>query len=300
MKTGIVLGLIIPTLLMVTGTPAFADDKAACLDAASKGQRLRDQHKLVEAREQLRVCAAAGCPGVVQTDCAGWLADVEKALPSVVVTAKDGAGADLIDVKVSVDGQPLVSKLDGQAVPMNAGPHTFHFESAAGASVDRQVLVREGAKNQTVAVVLVKVATPVTAAQPPTNAGAEPQQPESPAPSPESSPPSGSAWKTVGFVVGGAGIVGLGLATVFGLVAVNDKNNAHCNSSNVCDPGTTSGIKSAALASDVGWIAGGVLLAGGAGLVLFGPSGTNEAGATARVMPIMTLGGGGLAVGGAW
>jgi hypothetical protein len=49
---------------------------------------------LIEAREQLRACAAAQCPAVVQTDCAGWLAEVEKALRSVVVAAKDGAGVD--------------------------------------------------------------------------------------------------------------------------------------------------------------------------------------------------------------
>ena len=140
------LALLLPTLLassaaLADGTPAApADTKAACLDAATKGQRFRDTHKLVEAREQLRVCAAAQCPGVVQTDCANWLAEVDKALPSVVLAAKNGAGGDLVDVRVSVDGQPLVAKLDGQAVPMNAGLHTFHFEGTAGV-VDQQVVV---------------------------------------------------------------------------------------------------------------------------------------------------------------
>ena len=281
MKTRLFFVLVLPAALVTTA--ALADDKAACLDAATKGQRFRDTHKLVEARDQLRVCAAAGCPAVVQTDCASWLADVEKALPSVVVTAKNGAGADLVDVKVSVDGQPLVSKLDGQAVPMNGGRHTFHFEGADG-SLDQQVVVTEGEKNRRVAVVL-GVAAP--AAAPGSGSGANTDG-------------SSSSWRTVGWVLGGAGVVGLGVGTVFGIVTLGDKSSAHCDSNNLCDPGTTGGIKSAALLSDIGWIAGGVLLASGAALVLLSPSGSPEATASVKVAPVFTASGGEVVVGGGW
>jgi hypothetical protein len=284
MKIGIVFGFLVPIALVATG--AFGDDKAACLDAASKGQRLRDVHKLVEAREQFRVCAAAQCPAVVQSDCANWLADVEKALPSVVLVAKNGSGVDLVDVKVSVDGQPLVSKLDGQAVSMNAGPHMFHFEGADGTSVDQRMLVKEGEGNQAVAVVLG--AAP--AAQPPSPGAA----------STSDFGGSSSPWKTVGWVLGGAGGVGLGVGAVFGVIAMGDKNAAHCNANNVCDPGTVSGIKSGALISDLGWIAGGVLLASGAALVLFAPSGRREPTASVRVAPVVTASGGQIVAGGTW
>jgi hypothetical protein len=286
MKTALLFGLlVVPTTLVATA--AYADDKAACLDAASKGQRFRDTHKLVEARDQFRICAAAQCPGVVQSDCANWLADVEKALPSVVLTAKNGMGADLADVRVSVDGQPLVSKLDGQAVTMNAGTHTFHFEGADGTVLDQQVLVKEGEKNQAVAAVLGAAPAP----PPPSPQGAE------------SLPGSGGTtrpWKTVGWVLGGAGVVGLGVGTAFGIVAIGDKNAAHCNANNVCDPGTVSGIKSAALLSDVGWIAGGVLLASGVALVLFAPRESRGPAAGVRLAPVVTARGGELVAGGSW
>ena len=276
MKTRWMLALLVPAMLLTTA--ALADDKAACLDAASKGQTLRNAHKLVEAREQLRICAAAACPAVVQTDCANWLADVERALPSVVMTAKSGAGADLVDVKVTVDGQPLVSKLDGQAVPMNPGQHTFHFEAADG-SLDQQVVVSEGEKNQRIAVVLGAAAA----------AGAAPD-----------AGGSSSPWRTVGWVLGGVGVAGLGVGTVFGIVALSDKNNADCNASNVCKPGTSGPVKTTSLISDIGWVAGGVLLASGAALVLFTPSGTREAATAVRIAPVVTAGGGGLMAGGSW
>ena len=277
------LFLFVPAILVTTA--ALADDKAACLDAASKGQTLRNAHKLVEARDQLRICAAATCPAVVQSDCANWLADVERALPSVVLTAKNAAGVMLVDVKVTVDGRPLASKLDGQAVPTNAGQHTFHFEGTDG-SADQQVLVTEGDKNQRIAAVL-GAAAPAAAA---------------PGAAPADSGGSSSPWKTVGWVLGGAGIVGLGIGTVFGVMAMSDDSSAHCNASNQCQPGPLSSARSAALVADVGIIAGGVLLAGGAGLLLFGPSGgsAEQPGASAALVPLVRADGAGAAIRGSW
>jgi hypothetical protein len=295
MKTGLPLCLLLSTVLATT--VAHADEKAACLDATSKGQKFRDAHKLVEAREQFRICARAQCPAVVQTDCASWLAEVDRALPGVVVTAKNGAGADLFDVKVSVDGQPLLSKLDGQSVAMNAGAHTFHFEGN-GATLDQQVLVREGEKSQSVAVVLGAAPRPVSAAAP----SPAPAPPSPPAPA-RSAADSGSSsqWRAVGWLLSGAGVVGLGVGGIVGLVALGDKNGAHCDANNVCDPGTTDGIKNAALVSDMGWVAGGVLLASGVALLLFTPSGSHGSSTGVRVTPIVTANGaGGVVVGGSW
>jgi hypothetical protein len=110
---------------------------------------------------------------------------------------------------------------------------------------------------------------------------------------------SSSPLKTVGWITGGVGVAGLALATVFGIVAINDKNNAGCVD-NLCNPGTSSGIKGAALASDVGWIAGGVLLAGGAALVLLAPGPKHESAARVQVAPTVVAGGAGAVLGGAF
>jgi hypothetical protein len=284
-SSGLLGAVVALSLLVPARALAADDDKTACLDAAAKGQHLRDTHKLLQAREQLRRCGASTCPMVVQSDCAGWLAAVEKALPTVVLSAKSGAGADLFDVKVSVDGQPLATKLDGQAIPMDPGPHIFHFEGADGTSVDQQMLVREGEQSQSAAVVLG--APPATAL------------PATPPTSPESGG-SSSSWNTVGWITGGVGVASLAVGTVFGVIAMGDKNSAHC-SNNLCDPGTSSGIKSAALVSDIGWFAGGVLLASGAALVLFAPKGGQEVTTSSlRVAPAWVASGGGAVLGGSW
>lgn len=239
------------------------DDKAACLDAASRGQTLRDAHQLVEARAQFRVCAREVCPAVVQRDCADWLAAVEKALPTVVVSAKDSAGNDVVSVRVSVDGKLLTTTLDGHAVPMNPGPHTFHFETDALAPIDRQVLVKEGESDQSVAVVLaprVRVEPPIT-----------PVAPVAPIEPPLAKHDDARSWRIAGYTVGALGLVGLGIGAAFGFVAIADKNSANCDASGFCDSGPLADARTSATVSTVGVITGGVLLAAGVMFVLLAP-----------------------------
>lgn len=253
MRTYTLIGLGSAALLVTAA--ARADDKATCLAAASNGQNARDQHGLLEARDQFRACAAAACPSVVQNDCATWLGEVERALPSVVISARDGAGADLFDVKVNADGQPFVSRLDGRSVEMNPGAHTFHFEAAGGATLDERVLVKEGEKSQPVAVVL----------RAPHARGEDVAASAS------------SPWRAIGW---GAGIVGLGgvaVGAAFGGKAILDEN-AHCGPDHRCNPGTTSAVQSAALVADVGLVGGGALLATGVILVLLAPRAGHERG----------------------
>lgn len=289
MTTRIHLTLVAAALL--ASPPARAADKAACLDAASKGQSLRDQNKLVEARDKFRTCAEQGCPAMVVQDCSNWLSEIETNVPTVVFTAKDSGGNDIVDVGVSIDGTPLIARLDGHAVAMNPGSHVFHFQRADGTTTDKQVLVTEGKKNQEVLAVLG------TAPVPSPSIPAAPQG-VAPAPDVTSSTRSPSSLPTIGWVLGSLGIVGLGVGSAFGIVSINDKNGAHCDANNFCDPGALSSGRSAALGSDIGFIAGGVFLAGGITLVLLAPSG---GGRTAlRLTPLIAADGGGATVGGGW
>jgi len=137
--------------LCLLASAARAQDKQTCNAAYQDAQVARDAHKLLKAREQLRVCASASCPGFITKDCTEWLKDVEPRIPSVVFTAKNAAGADVTDVKVTMDGAPLADKLDGIAIEVDPGSHTFGFEGSEGTR-EKKVLVPEGAKAQNVSV----------------------------------------------------------------------------------------------------------------------------------------------------
>jgi hypothetical protein len=165
-----VLGALAASCLLAS--TAMADDKQVCSDAYSKAQTFRDAHKLTVAREQLRICARAECPGFIAKDCAGWLKDVEPRIPSVVFVVKNAAGSDLVDVKVTMDGAPLVTKLDGLAVDVDPGAHTFDFEAPDG-KAEEKVVVTEGAKAQRISVTFGAPGTAPAAASPPPPATTE-------------------------------------------------------------------------------------------------------------------------------
>lgn len=90
---------------------------------------------------------------MLRRDCTKWLAEVDAALPSVVVVAREGA-TEVTDVQVIVDGAILAESLDGTALTLDPGRHVFRFERDGEAPVERTLLVREGEKNRRIEVEL--------------------------------------------------------------------------------------------------------------------------------------------------
>jgi hypothetical protein len=261
------LGLSVMALVVASAAVSRADEKAECLDAASKGQILRDEHKLVEARDAFRMCARQQCPSMVQRDCSGWLDAVEDAVPTIVISAKDPAGGDLVHVRVSIDGALALTALDGQSMTIDPGTHEFHFELADGTAADQQVVVAEGAKSKQVWVVLGRASVPAAraAVPPPTR--------------------TSSGWKTLGWVAEGVGLGGLAVGAAFGIVAISDKSSANCVAG-MCDAGPLSRARTAAAVSTVGFIAGGILAATGLGILIFAPRKRAAEAGVVRAAPV--------------
>jgi hypothetical protein len=124
-----------------------APSKAECVAANSSAQDLRRAGKLRAAREKLVTCVDSACPGPVREDCAERLQEIDKVAPSVVFDAKDSIGNDLSAVVVTMDGEPLAEKLDGSALPVDPGKHTFRFESR-GVKTEKTLLIHEGEKDR--------------------------------------------------------------------------------------------------------------------------------------------------------
>ncbi len=145
--------------------PARAQDDAAqaCVRAYEAAQELRLDKKLLAARDELRACMADSCPAVARQSCAGWLDEVEQAMPTVVLRFFDG-GVEKNDVAVTIDGAPLRERLDGAAVEVDPGPHTFRFTPARGAPVEQTVTIAEGEKLRQL---VVTVAPPPAPPPPP-------------------------------------------------------------------------------------------------------------------------------------
>jgi hypothetical protein len=271
------LAASIAVALAFASAPAAADlTKDQCIDANGKGQELRREGMFSAARVQLRQCGTPSCPAMVRDDCARRLDELERAQPTIVFEVKDAAGVDLIDVRVSVDGQPLVAHLSGKPVNVDPGAHEFTFEVAGKPPVTERILVSEGEVGRREHVVVGAAPVAATpAAAPPSSAPLSTAESASP-----STPPSAGlgARKVIGLSIGGAGIVGVGVGAVFGLMA----SSAWSHAKSACggDPTQCKNVVSGTSYRDttqtdgtistIGFIAGGALVAAGAIVFLTG------------------------------
>jgi hypothetical protein len=286
-----------PSLVLRT-TPAFADPpvtKDQCIDADAKAQPLRRAGRLAAARAELAVCVNRQCPGMVRDDCAQRLDEINRAQPTFVFDAKDTADNDINAVKVTVDGEKLADRLDGSPLAVDPGAHTFAFETPGQPTTIRRLVVREGEKGRiehiwfagtpSAAAIPLAVGAPsaaATSAPPLAGGGASTTRAAAFAPSPPSSAEGGSRGggpqRTWGLVLGGAGLAGVAVGTVYGLMAAS----AWSDSKNECSPGCSAQDHAAASSdhdktitdgtvSTVAFIAGGVFLVGGIALFASAP-----------------------------
>jgi hypothetical protein len=193
-----------------SGAAARADDadpKQACIAAAEQGQSQRDDGQYREARASFLACAQDSCPKVVMQSCTKWLRELDESAPSIVLSAKDSHGEDLTDVKVTFDGAPFATELDGKPIEADTGEHVLRFEREGSNPVEVKLLLRAGEKARVVSVVL-------------RSAGAGT---ETPPPPPE---PVMSAHHVTSGVLFIGGLAAAGVGTYFLLKSIDDGHRA--------------------------------------------------------------------------
>jgi hypothetical protein len=132
----------------------------ACITSSEAGTRAQQDNALRAARRHFLDCAAPACPTVIRSDCARRVEEIDAVQPSLVVGAKDARGVDLVDVRVSIDGENVTGHEAGQAWPVEPGPHVIHFERPGKVPREIRVLVRTGDRNRAVIATLEDAATP--------------------------------------------------------------------------------------------------------------------------------------------
>lgn len=123
-------------------------DVAACITAHSTGQAERNAGRLQSAKSSFITCAAPACPGAIQSDCATFLTELESMMASVVFAAVDAEGADAVDVKVKVDGNEVLERLNGLPTTLDPGSHDVVFTWPDGFEQQQKVVVAQGEKNR--------------------------------------------------------------------------------------------------------------------------------------------------------
>jgi hypothetical protein len=291
-KSGRIAALIAAIALCAPAAARADVTKAQCIDANTKGQDLRRNGKLAEAREQLRACADAACPGLVRDDCTKRLDELEHAQPTIVFDVKDGAGHDVSAVRVTVDGRALADRLTGAPLRVDPGEHVFAFEVAGQAPLTQSFVIREGEPDRHERVVLGGPAPSPAAAPAPASTPA-------PAPALASTPAPASGMgtqKILGLTAAGLGLAGVVVGSVFGVMTGSEINQqkTDCGGPSSCPshPAALSDHSSASTdgtISTASFIAGGVLLAAG-GVLFFTGGQATEPASTGRLTVLPSAG----------
>jgi hypothetical protein len=212
-------------------------------------------------------------------------------------------------VEVRRNGAVVDPALLGSEEPVDPGSYTLEVSAKGKKTWSQAVTVAAGAP--TVVVTVPELADDTTAAAPaapPTAAPAPTSAPQgdmSTAPAGEAPEASRSSpLRTVGLVVGGVGVVGLGVGTAFGVIAMSKQSSANCPK-NVCpNAGAAQTIRDAEGAgtiSTIAFAAGGALVATGIVLWFVAPkSESSSSAASVQLSPSVGLGSAGLQLRGAF
>lgn len=184
------------------------------------------------------------------------------------------------DVTVEVDGATVTSK---DELPLDPGTHIVvgHSEGSKSSRVEVTLLAGERRALQVAAGAREASVVPAgpTSTAPASRGTIAPTTGEVPPPA------SGPPWKAIGLVVAGVGVVEIAVGSYLAFAAKKDyskASDAHCNGSQ-CDAEGVRLTDAARTQSDVAtWVivGGGLLTAGGLGLLLFAPSSSAKASST--------------------
>jgi hypothetical protein len=213
------------------------------------------------------------------------IADIEPHLSRLTVKAPHPEGP----LSVRRDGEEVPQAEWGVATPVDPGDHLI--EVSAPGRPPWKTSVHVGPDGDAKVVVVPELAaTHATASVEPTSAGGTSEPPK-------------QGDRTLGWIVGGAGVVALGVGAFFGVRALSDRHDATngCPSSpcsNADAISTNDRAKTEAWVADVGLGLGVVGVAVGVYLVFVKPK--DPAQVTARLAPEVGPGRGGVALSGTW
>lgn len=195
------------------------------------------------------------------------VAALEADLPRLQLVV-DATMQTLPNLEIRIDGTALGRATWTTALPVDPGKHQLAASADGKQPWTKWIDVPKGTGTTNVNVPTLED-VPVTPAPPP-------PPPPLPPPPVTRRDERGNTQRLVGYVVGGAGLVGLGVGGAFGISALSFKQSrdGHCTGNNLCDRTGVhedTNARHAATASTVAFIAGGALLAGGVVLVLTAP-----------------------------
>jgi len=182
-------------------------------------------------------------------------------LPRLSMSVAPATSA-LANLEIRLDGHPVGKAAWSSPLPIDPGEHELGASADGKRPYLTKFTVPKGAGTTNLAVPVLEDLPKAIELKPPTDTTQDSG--------------GGSTQKTIGYITTGVGVVGLLAGTAFGLTAMSAKSDrdARCTGNNLCDQegvDKDQDARSAATVSTIGFIAGGVLTAGGLVLIFTAP-----------------------------
>jgi len=204
------------------------------------------------------------------------IADLEPRLSRLTIELPQASDAPGIEIRLdhTILGRPAL----GLAFPVDAGTHELAVRAPGKVSWTKRLTIVSGPSAQSVTIPRLRD----LAQQPTPSASTEAPEPSA---TRDQGVERGAAQRIVAYALGGAGVVGLGIGTGFGidaLVKFGQSNKQGCDESDCDTQGATlrDAARKSGDISTVAFIAGGVLLA--SGIVVYFTAPRRSAAAHAR------------------
>jgi len=164
-------------------------------------------------------CSQLGCNPAIVRECVRFYEQLQQDTPTLVFSARKAEGGELTEVRVEMDGKPVVEQIDGRPFKLDPGPHEFVFIHPVRGRKELSETARVGDHARVLEATF-----------------ADPNAPPPAAPVAPVAVKPGPAVPVMTWVLGGVGILGLGSFALFRVSAVSDYNNYNANCSPQCNP----------------------------------------------------------------
>jgi hypothetical protein len=132
-----------------------AKENLLCMNSYKQGKLLQKAVRLHQAKEAMLRCTRINCSPALRKECMFILEKLEQDAPTVVLDVTDDRGNPVTNVRVTMDGRPLVSRIDGRALPVDPGFHEFVFENAGVIFAKEKAVILQGQRNRAISANLV-------------------------------------------------------------------------------------------------------------------------------------------------
>ena len=245
---------VVAFLLAAGGAlPCFAADQPSdvgdtstaevqrCVEAHDNARVLMLEEKWLEARDGMKRCQAPACPLAVRSDCAAWLEEVTRILPTLlVVVERDDDG--IARVELDIDGKSVELPNPPAPIEVLPGTHLVRVNLLSYPPVERVVVLGKGEKNHVVRVRFAREPAPPPAPPPPVS-DREPARPVQP----------------LTYALAGGAVAAFAASGILLASALTSRNEALDRCAPICTEEERDSIDARLLAADIVGAAGFVL-----------------------------------------